>query len=60
MNADPIVFVVDDDASFRQSTGRLIQSMGFEVKTFGTPRSIYARDGPMWRLVWCSTCACRD
>ena len=35
-DADPIVFVVDDDASFRQSTGRLIQSMGFEVKTFGT------------------------
>ena len=35
-HADPIVFVIDDDASFRQSTGRLIQSMGFQVKTFGT------------------------
>ena len=34
-HADPIVFVIDDDASFRQSTGRLIQSMGFQVKTFG-------------------------
>ena len=34
-HADPIVFVIDDDASFRQATGRLIQSMGFQVKTFG-------------------------
>ena len=34
-HADPIVFVIDDDASFRQSTGRLIQSIGFQVKTFG-------------------------
>jgi FixJ family two-component response regulator len=35
-HADPLVFVIDDDASFRQATGRLIQSMGFQVKTFGT------------------------
>jgi FixJ family two-component response regulator len=35
-HADPIVFIIDDDASFRRSTGRLIQSMGFQVKTFGT------------------------
>jgi FixJ family two-component response regulator len=34
-HADPIVFIIDDDASFRRSTGRLIQSMGFQVKTFG-------------------------
>ena len=33
-HADPIVFVIDDDASFRRSTERLIQSMGFQVKTF--------------------------
>jgi FixJ family two-component response regulator len=35
-HADPIVFIIDDDASFRRSIGRLIQSMGFQVKTFGT------------------------
>jgi len=34
-HTDPIVFVIDDDASFCRSTKRLIQSMGFQVKTFG-------------------------
>ena len=34
--ADSVVFVIDDDASFSGSTERLIQSMGFQVKTFGT------------------------
>jgi FixJ family two-component response regulator len=33
-HASPIVFVIDDDVSFRRSTERLIQSMGFQVKSF--------------------------
>jgi len=33
---DPIVFVIDDDASFRRSAERLIQSAGFKVNTFAT------------------------
>ena len=39
-HAAPIVFIIDDDASFRRSIGRLIQSMGFQVKTFGTSRGV--------------------
>ena len=34
MSADPVVFVVDDDASVRRSLTRLLRSAGFEVETF--------------------------
>src|SRR4029077_12252497 len=34
--AEPIVFVLDDDPSVRSSTERLVRSAGFEVKTFGS------------------------
>jgi FixJ family two-component response regulator len=33
--SNPIVFLIDDDASFRGSAERLIQSMGFQVKSCG-------------------------
>lgn len=36
--AAPIVFVVDDDPSVRTSTERLVRSVGFEVKTFGSAK----------------------
>jgi len=32
----PVVYVVDDDARVRESLSDLIESMGFEVVTFGT------------------------
>jgi FixJ family two-component response regulator len=32
----PVVYVVDDDARVRESLSDLIESMGFEVTTFGT------------------------
>lgn len=32
----PIVFVVDDDASVREGLGALIRSVGFRVKAFGS------------------------
>ena len=32
----PVVYVVDDDARVRESLSDLIESMGFEVATFGT------------------------
>jgi FixJ family two-component response regulator len=35
-DADSIVFVVDDDASFRRSTERLIRLAGFEVRAFSS------------------------
>ncbi len=34
--SEPIVYVVDDDPSFRRSTERLIRSAGYKVQSFGT------------------------
>jgi FixJ family two-component response regulator len=34
--AEPIVFIVDDDSSFRRSTERLIRSSGYKAQTFAT------------------------
>ena len=39
----PIVFVVDDDVSVRESLELLIQSSGCEVETFGSAREFLAR-----------------
>ena len=36
--SDPIVFVVDDDASVRDAVQRLIASVGLRVQTFGSTR----------------------
>lgn len=36
--AEPIVFVVDDDLSVRRSTERLLRSAGLEVQTFTSAR----------------------
>jgi len=36
--AEPTVFVVDDDLSVRRSTERLIRSTGFKVQTFASAR----------------------
>jgi FixJ family two-component response regulator len=37
-DSDPIVFVVDDDASVRDAVKRLITSVGLRVETFGSTR----------------------
>src|SRR5262245_51974645 len=37
--SEPTVFVVDDDASVRQSTGRLVRSMGYAVRTYESARA---------------------
>jgi FixJ family two-component response regulator len=44
--AEPIVFVVDDDLSVRTSTERLVRSVGFEVKTFGSAAEFLASPRP--------------
>jgi FixJ family two-component response regulator len=47
--AEPIVFVVDDDPSVRTSTERLVRSAGFKVKTFGSAREFresFRPEGP--------------
>ena len=33
---EPLVAIVDDDASVRQSTGRLIRSVGYRAEAFGS------------------------
>ena len=35
---DAIVFVVDDDASVRRSTERLVRPLGFGIQTFASAR----------------------
>ena len=37
-DSDPIVFVVDDDASVRDAVRKLISSVGLRVETFGSTR----------------------
>jgi FixJ family two-component response regulator len=43
---DPIVFVVDDDPSVRESVKRLIGSIGLRVETFGSTREFLASPRP--------------
>jgi FixJ family two-component response regulator len=44
--ADPIVFVIDDDASIRDAVKRLIASVGLRVETFGSTREFLAAKRP--------------
>ena len=44
--AEPTVFVVDDDPSLRTSTERLLRSVGFRVQTFGSAQDFLARARP--------------
>jgi FixJ family two-component response regulator len=46
IEAEPIVFVVDDDPSVRRSIERLIQSIGLEVQTFQSAREFLQRARP--------------
>ena len=41
-SASPLIAVVDDDASFLRSIGRLLRSVGYAVKTFGSAREFLA------------------
>src|SRR5580658_6532823 len=43
---DPIVFVVDDDASVRDAVKRLISSISLRVETFGSTREFLAAKRP--------------
>jgi FixJ family two-component response regulator len=46
MDQVPIIIVVDDDASFRHSSERLLKSVGFEVQTFSSPEPFLASIRP--------------
>src|SRR6266852_354638 len=43
---DPVVFVVDDDASVRDAVKRLIASVGLRVETFQSAREFLGRKRP--------------
>ncbi len=45
-DTDPIVFVVDDDASVRDAVQRLIASVGLRVETFGSTREFLSARRP--------------
>jgi FixJ family two-component response regulator len=45
-DSDPIVFVVDDDASVRDAVKRLITSVGLRVATFGSTREFLSGKRP--------------
>jgi len=45
-DSDPIVFVVDDDASVRDAVQRLIASVGLRVQTFGSTREFLSSKRP--------------
>lgn len=52
--AEPIVFVVDDDLSVRRSTERLIRSVGLRVQTFASASEFLAQphtNGPACLLL---------
>jgi len=42
-NATPIVFVVDDDISVRESLEALIKYTGWQVETFASARDFLSR-----------------
>ena len=45
MNAgQPVIFIVDDDPSIRNSLQRLLTVAGFQVKTFGSAREYLQAD----------------
>lgn len=54
-----VVFVVDDDASMRESLKNLTRSVGLRVEAFAWPKSSCKRNGRMNQAAWCSTCECR-
>ena len=55
--AESIVFVIDDDPSFRWSTEMLIGSAGFRVQTFSSAK-IFAQWASTHPRVCCLMCVC--
>jgi FixJ family two-component response regulator len=45
-NPDPIVFVVDDDASVREAVKKLLASVGLRVQTYGSAREFLSSERP--------------
>ena len=55
-----LVYVVDDDASFRTAIERRLKHAGYEVETYSSAQHLLDRQpGPKSRDASCSTCKCR-
>ena len=50
----PIVFVVDDDVSVRESLELLIRTAGWQPETFASAQEFLSRPAPPFRAAWCS------
>jgi FixJ family two-component response regulator len=46
MSSDPVVFVVDDDVSVRESIANLLRSVGLSVQTFGSAQEFLSSKRP--------------
>ena len=58
---DSVVFVVDDDASVRDSLKSLFESVGLHVQLFGSADAFLQRSSVRTsRAAWCSMSGCRD
>ena len=58
LTTKPIVFVVDDDISVRESLKLVIEASGWQAETFASAKEFLAVRGPMCRAVWCWMCFC--
>jgi DNA-binding NtrC family response regulator len=55
LQTTPIVFVVDDDISVRESLELLIRHEGLKVETFTSAQEFSRVRVSVGRVVWCST-----
>ena len=60
IEAEPIVFVVDDDPSVRRSMERLSNPADSKFKPSDLPANSYGARDPKVRHVLCLMCACQD
>ena len=54
-HATPIVFVVDDDISVRESLELLIRCAGWQPETFASAQEFLSRPRSLFRAAWCLT-----
>ena len=59
MDAEALVFVVDDDASLRASLQDLLESVGLRVVACASAQEFLRRPRPEGPAAWCSMCACQ-
>ena len=56
--ATPVVFVVDDDVSVRESLELLIRCAGWQPETFASAQEFLVRPRAPFPVAWCLTFLC--